>query len=116
MPSMLQNFLEFIDGLGAEAHVLLRGRPGNILAGISGGQIEAGVHQTGIQVLGLFEILDGGVVLGVFVSRDALIEEVASLQLAAAGEACGENQERYEGRSAACEAKWPGPSPGQPWF
>ena len=33
----LQNFLEFIDGLGAEAHVLLRGRAGNILAGISGG-------------------------------------------------------------------------------
>src|SRR5712691_13103357 len=81
----LQNFLEFIDGLGAEAHVLLRARAGNILAGISGSQIEAGVHQTGIEVLGLLEILDGRVVLGVLVSGDTLIEEVTSLQLAAAG-------------------------------
>ncbi len=95
----LQNFLEFIDGLGAEAHILLGRSTGNVLAGVSGGQIEAGVHQTRIELFGLLEILDGRVVLAVLVGGDTLIEEIASLQFVAAGEACGEEQERREGRS-----------------
>ncbi len=90
-----ENFLEFIDSLRAEAHILIGRRARNILAGVSGGQIKAGVHQTGIEVLGLLEIFDGGVVLGVLVGGDTFIEEIASPQLAAAGDACGEHQERH---------------------
>src|SRR6266852_8198949 len=110
-----ENFLEFVDGLGAEAHVLVRGRAGNILAGISGGQIEAGVHQTGIEVLGLLEKLDSGVVLGFLESGDTFIEAVPGCQFVAAGDARSENHERSKGGSAASEANGPRPSRVHPW-
>src|SRR5258707_7156916 len=75
----LQNFLEFIDRGRAEAHVLLRGRAGNVLSGVSSGQIETGNNQRGIEILGLLEILNGRVVQAVLEGGDTLVEKVASL-------------------------------------
>src|SRR5260370_31708519 len=92
-----ENFLEFFDRLVAKAHVLLRGRAGNILAGVSGGEVEARVHQTGIEFLGLLEILDSRVILRVLEGSDTLIEEVARFQFVAAGDAGAQNDERREG-------------------
>ena len=96
-----KDFLELVDGRVAEAHVLLRRRAGDVLAGISSGQIEAGIEQAGIEILGFLEILDSRVVLSALVSGNTLIEEVASLQFIAAGATDSQNHERGEGQSAA---------------
>ncbi len=101
----LQDFFEFIDGGVAEAHVLFRRRARNVLAGISSGQIEAGVHQIRIKLLGFLEIVDGCVVEAVLVSANTFIEEVAGLQFAATGDACDKEQERRKGGSSLSEPR-----------
>src|SRR5260370_30286908 len=72
-----ENFLEFIDSLGAEAHVLFGGSAGNVLAGIVGGQVETCVHQNMVEVLWLLKILYACFLLSVLVNPFTLIEVIA---------------------------------------
>ena len=81
---LLENFLEFIDGLRAEIHVFLRRRARDVLRGVSGGEIKTGDIQIRIEILGLLEVFDGDVVLTVLERLHALIQEVASVELGAA--------------------------------
>ena len=83
---LVENGLEFRDGLLAVADVFRRRRAGNILAGVGGGEIELGVRKRRIEFLGLLEILDGDVELSAFVSVDALVQQVARLELVAAAD------------------------------
>jgi len=69
------------------------------LSGVGRGEVEARVHQRGIEVLGLLEILDGLIELSVPIGGDALIEQVARLEFVAAagaesGDKRGGNQQR----------------------
>src|SRR6266550_1200990 len=78
-----EHFLEFRDGLIAETSVGFGGSARDVLAGVRRSQVQASVHEGWVELLGLFEILDGLVVLAVLEGVDTLIEEVASLQLVA---------------------------------
>ena len=80
----IEHVLEFGNGLVPKLHVRFGRSAGDVLAGVSGGQVEAGVHQRRIEISGLFEKLDGVVVLPVLKGADAFIEEIASLQFVAA--------------------------------
>jgi hypothetical protein len=71
---------------------LRRGCAGNVLARVGSGEIKARIHQCGIEILSLLEILDRGVVLAVFEGGDALVKEVAGLEFIAAGHTACENE------------------------
>ncbi len=92
----LQNLLEFLDGLVPAILVLFRGCARNVQAGICGAQIEARVQKSGVRFLGLLEIFNGCIRLAVLKGIYALIEQVASLQLVAAGSCECENQDGGE--------------------
>src|ERR1700682_3063560 len=70
---LLQDTLKFVDGFFAAPDIFLRRGAGNVLAGVGSGPIKTGVKQVRIEVLGLFEIFDGGGILPVFKGRPALI-------------------------------------------
>src|SRR5258708_9845944 len=97
----LENFLKFCDGLFADILILLGGGARNVLTGIGGGEIETGVEERGIEILGLLEVLNRGIVLAVFESSNAFVKEIARLEFVAAGETDGANQQRQESRSPA---------------
>src|SRR5580704_4159053 len=79
--------LEFIHCLLADAYVVIRRSARNVLGGVGGRQIETGIQQAWVEVLGLLKILDAGVVLPVLKGRYALIQQIAGLQLTASGHA-----------------------------
>src|SRR5208283_3977884 len=86
-----QHAVIFLNGLIAVAHVLFRGSARNVLAGIGGGKVKARIQKVRIEILGLFEELDGLVVLAVLEFRDTFVKVIAGLQLAAARETVGES-------------------------
>src|SRR2546429_4552457 len=94
-----EHFLEFRDGLIAETSVGFGGSARDVLAGVRRSQVQASVHEGWVELLGLFEILDGLVVLAVLEGVDTLIEEVASLQLVASGKS-----DDHQQSSRACQA------------
>ena len=63
---LVENIFIFRDGFLAMAHIFVRGSAWNVLAGVCGGEVQAGVDEIGIQFLRLFEVFDGGVKLSVF--------------------------------------------------
>ena len=58
-------------------------RAGDVQTGVGRGQIEARIHQVGIEILARLEILNGGVRLASLEGRNALVQEVAGLELVA---------------------------------
>jgi hypothetical protein len=80
---VLQNILEFSNRLVANPHIFVGRRARDVLRGVRRGEVNPGVEQIGIEILGLLEILDGGVVVAVAEIGDALIELVASAELGA---------------------------------
>ena len=97
--SFSRTFLIFGDGLFAVIQVFVRRSAGNVLAGVGGGEIETSIDEVGIEFLGLLEIFDGLVELGVLESGDTLVEKVARLQLVAAGNAERETEMAAKERS-----------------
>ncbi len=91
---LVQDFLEFRDGLVAARQVFLRRRARDIQAGVGRGQVQAGIEKLRIGFLGLFEVFNGCVRLAIFEGGDTFVEEISSLQFAAAGGCKCENQER----------------------
>src|SRR5208337_137081 len=81
----------FLNGLIAVAQVLFRGSARNVLAGIGSGEIKARIQKVGIEILRMFEELDGLVVLAVLEFRDTFVEVIAGLQFAATRETVGES-------------------------
>ncbi len=77
--------LVFFDGLIGIALVFGGFRAGNVLLGVSGGEIDAGVEEAGIKADGSLEVFDGLFVAGVLVGLHTLVEVVAGLELGAAG-------------------------------
>src|SRR6266699_2233558 len=104
-----EHFLEFRDGLIAETSVGFGGSARNVLAGVRRSQVQASVHEGWVELLGLFEILDGLVVLAVLEGVDTLIEEVASLEKA--GLAPDYSRPPCEGQKTKCSevaSRWLG--------
>src|SRR5262249_19545311 len=94
----VENVFEFRDGLLADVAILLRRSAGDVLAGVSSGEIEASVEQRRIEILGLLEILDGGIVLAVLEGLYTLVKQVTRLQFVAAGKAGYHKQQRQKRR------------------
>src|SRR5579863_5934810 len=82
-----ESALVFLNGFVAVANVLVGRSAGNILAGVSGGEIETRVQKIRIEFLGLLEKFDSLIVLSVLESGDTFVEVIARLQLGAAGQA-----------------------------
>ena len=86
-----QHFLEYVDSLSSVALILFPRSSRYVLLSISGGQIKPGIQLAGVVIDGLLEVRDRLFVLGAFISLHALVELVASLELAAA-QACKHHQ------------------------
>src|SRR5580704_7049491 len=85
-----ESALVFLNGFVAMANVLVGWSAGNILAGVSGGEIETRVQKIWIEFFGLLEKFDSLIVLSVFKSGDTFVEVIARLQLGAPGQAATE--------------------------
>ncbi len=79
-----EHVLEFLHRRFAHADIFVRRRAGNVLRGVSRREIQAGVGQRRIIVLGFLEVFDRLIVLTIAIGGDALVEFVASLELVAA--------------------------------
>src|SRR6202022_3329986 len=90
----LENVLELSNGLLALADIFLGRGAGNVLAGVSGGEIDARIQKAGIKLLGLLEILDGLVVQSALICLDTFVEKIACLELiaTAGGDRAGKDQ------------------------
>ncbi len=81
--SPFKHILEFGDGLLAHVDILVGRRAGNVLAGVCGGQIEAGVGQIRIQILRLLEVFNREIELTSPEGLHALVQLVARSKLVA---------------------------------
>ena len=94
----VEDFLEFGHSLVAARHVFGRRRAGNVKAGVRGGEIEPRVEQLGIGFFRLLEVFNRSVGLAVLEGGDAFVQEVASLEFAAARDARHDENHRSECR------------------
>ena len=69
----LSSGLVLIDGLLSQAVVVFRIDSGDVLLGVGGGQIEAGIQQAGIERDRLLEMIDGFLIAGILVRSHAFV-------------------------------------------
>ena len=84
----------------AIALILVGFRAGDVLLGVSSGEIDARVEKAGIKADGSLEVFDGLFIAGVLVRLHTLVELVASLELGAAGGRQYDESEEQTGQHA----------------
>src|SRR5208283_324571 len=102
-----EHALIFGDGLFTVIEVFIRRSAGNVLAGVSGGEIKASIDKVGIEFLGLLEILDGLIELGFLEGGHTLVEKIARLELVAARNAEEKNKNGGQRKKLAGKAGKP---------